>query len=52
MIADVRIGPGYTAVILNDGNVGVAYTFRETAATGCSAFMGDILGVRKVNVRL
>lgn len=37
---DVRIGLGYTAVMLDDGNVGVAYTFRENAATGCSAFMG------------
>lgn len=28
-ISDVRIGARYTAVLLEDGNVGVAYTFRE-----------------------
>jgi uncharacterized protein (DUF4213/DUF364 family) len=39
-LADVRIGLGYTAVTLEDGNVGVAYTFRENAAAGCSVFMG------------
>lgn len=39
-LADVRIGLGYTAVMLEDGNVGVAYTFRENAAMGCSVFMG------------
>jgi uncharacterized protein len=39
-LADVRIGLGYTAVMLEDGNVGVAYTFRENAAAGCSVFMG------------
>lgn len=33
-LADVRIGLGYTAVMLEDGNVGVAYTFRESAAAG------------------
>jgi uncharacterized protein len=39
-IVDVRIGLGYTAAKLEDGNVGVAYTFREKAAPGCSVFMG------------
>jgi uncharacterized protein len=39
-VADVRIGLGYTAVLLEDGNVGVAYTFRENAGTGCSVFTG------------
>jgi uncharacterized protein (DUF4213/DUF364 family) len=39
-LVDVRIGLGYTAVMLTDGNVGVAYTFREDAAAGCSVFMG------------
>ncbi|MHB0979839.1 MAG: Rossmann-like domain-containing protein [Thermoleophilia bacterium] len=31
-IADLRVGSRYTAVMLEDGNVGVAYTFRENAA--------------------
>ncbi len=39
-VADVRIGLGYTAVLLEDGNVGVAYTFRDQAQAGCSAFDG------------
>ncbi len=39
-IADVRIGLGYSAVMLDDGCVGVAYTFRENAPGGCSVFMG------------
>lgn len=40
LVADVRIGLGYTAVMLEDGNVGVAYTFRGNGAGGCSVFMG------------
>lgn len=36
-VADVRIGLGYTAVLLDDGAAGVAYTFRE-AAGGCSVY--------------
>jgi len=39
-IADVRIGLGYTGVTLENGDTGVAYTFRENAAAGCSVFMG------------
>lgn len=39
-LADVRIGLGYTAVMLEDGSVGVAYTFRENAGAGCSVFTG------------
>jgi len=39
-LADVWIGLGYTAVMLEDGNVGVAYTFRDNAVAGCSIFMG------------
>ncbi len=39
-IADVRLGLGYTGVMLADDNVGVAYTFREDAPGGCSVFMG------------
>ncbi len=36
----VLIGLGYTAVKLSDGRTGVAYTFRESAVSGCSVFMG------------
>lgn len=39
-VRDVRIGLGYTAVQLADGGVGVAYTFRNETASGCSVFKG------------
>jgi len=39
-LVDVRIGLGYTAVLLEDGSAGVAYTFHEQAAAGCSVFRG------------
>ena len=39
-IADVRIGLGYTAAMLTDNRVGVAYTFRKEARGGCSVFHG------------
>lgn len=37
-VAEVRIGLGYTAVLLTDKSLGVAYTFREEARGGCSVF--------------
>ena len=37
-VSDVRIGLGYTAVLLENGNAGVAYTFRDDAPGGCSAY--------------
>jgi uncharacterized protein (DUF4213/DUF364 family) len=37
-VADVRIGLGYTAVMLADDHVGVAYTFREEAKDCCTIF--------------
>lgn len=37
-IADVRIGLGYTGVMLDDGRAGLAYTFRNEAGHGCSVF--------------
>jgi len=40
LVADVRIGLGYTAVRLEDGRTGVAYTFRDTVFSGCSVFRG------------
>jgi uncharacterized protein len=39
-LADVRFGPRYTAAMLEDGNVGVAYTFREKVVADSSAFTG------------
>jgi uncharacterized protein (DUF4213/DUF364 family) len=42
LVADVRIGLGYTAVMLDDGGTGVAYTFRHSAGGGCSVFRGRI----------
>ncbi|MGD2121770.1 MAG: DUF364 domain-containing protein [Gemmatimonadota bacterium] len=38
VVSDVRIGLGYTAVALDDGRGGVAFTFREHAKGGCSVF--------------
>ncbi len=35
-VSDVRIGLGYTGVMLDDGSAGVAYTFRDKAGHGCS----------------
>lgn len=40
-VADVRIGLGYTAVLLETGQAGVAYTFREDLPGGCSPFEGE-----------
>jgi len=39
-VADVRIGLGYTAVMLANGDLGVAYTFRNEAQPGCTVFDG------------
>ena len=39
-LADVRIGTRYTAAMLEDGNVGVAYTYREKTAVDSSVFAG------------
>lgn len=39
-VSDVRIGLGYTAVMLADGRTGVAFTFRDLAEGGCSVFRG------------
>ncbi len=40
MVADVRIGLCYTAVLLDDGSAGVAYTFKEALPPGCDVFQG------------
>ncbi|NLO26354.1 MAG: DUF364 domain-containing protein, partial [Clostridiales bacterium] len=34
-LAEVRIGIGYTAVLLDDGSCGVAYTFRNELGPQC-----------------
>jgi len=39
-VADVRIGLGYTAVMLVDGRTGVAYTFRDQVQGCCAVFNG------------
>jgi hypothetical protein len=39
-IKDIRMGLGYTAAQLEDGSAGVAYTFRDSQAQGCSVFTG------------
>ncbi len=39
-VFDVRIGLGYTAVMLVDGRTGVAFTFRDQAPGGCAMFNG------------
>jgi uncharacterized protein (DUF4213/DUF364 family) len=37
-VLDVRIGIGYTAVQLDDGRLGLAYTFTESHKGGCDIF--------------
>jgi uncharacterized protein (DUF4213/DUF364 family) len=46
VIRDVRIGLGYTAVLLDSGACGLAYTFREEAEEGCSVLQqaGTVVG--------
>ncbi len=40
VVRDVRIGLGYTAVQLDDGRTGVAYTLGRELFRGCTAFGG------------
>jgi uncharacterized protein (DUF4213/DUF364 family) len=40
IVTDVRIGLCYTAVLLDDGAAGVAYTFKEYLPAGCDVFQG------------
>lgn len=39
-VAQVVVGLGYTAVMLEDGRAGVAYTLREQVQGGCGVFQG------------
>ena len=39
-VRDVRIGLRYTAVLLKNGQAGVAYTFHEKIKRGCHVFRG------------
>jgi len=39
-VKDVRIGLGYTAVMLEKGRTGIAFTFQEKMGRGCSVFGG------------
>lgn len=45
-VQDVRVGLGYTAVRLDTGTCGLAYTFRDEAAEGCCVMeqAGSIAG--------
>jgi|LQYC01.1.fsa_nt_gi uncharacterized protein (DUF4213/DUF364 family) len=40
-VKEVRVGLGYTGVLLEDGNAGVAYTFKGKLPDGCSIFTGE-----------
>ena len=39
-VKEARIGLGYTGVLLEDGNAGVAYTFKGKHSDGCAMFTG------------
>lgn len=41
-IADVRIGLGYTAVMLDNGQTGVGFTFHQDMPERCSLFTGSL----------
>ena len=47
-VADVRVGLGYTAVQLDDGRCGLAYTFRDEVHEGCCVISeaGTLMGRR------
>jgi uncharacterized protein (DUF4213/DUF364 family) len=46
VVTDVRVGLGYTAVQVDGGDVGLAYTFRSEAGHTCTALKmaGDLTG--------
>lgn len=44
-VHDVRIGLCYTAVELEDGNTGVAFTFRQEILPGCARSRGSLAGI-------
>jgi hypothetical protein len=44
-VADVRVGLGYTAVQLDDGRCGLAYTFRDDIQEGCCVIKAAGTGV-------
>lgn len=50
LVRDVRIGLGYTAVQLEDGRTGVAFTFGDRVLGGCCQFLdGPPLAGRKAS---
>jgi len=50
IVTDVRIGMCYTAVLLDNGSAGVAYTFRKEVPPGCACFQtGDRLAGQPVS---
>jgi uncharacterized protein (DUF4213/DUF364 family) len=42
-VTEVQVGPRYTAAMLEDGHVGVAYTYRQPADSGCETVAGRLL---------
>ncbi len=42
IVTDVRIGICYTAVMLDNGSTGLAYTFRHDISHGCASFQGNL----------
>jgi uncharacterized protein len=51
-VAELRIGSRYTAATLDDGNVGVAYTFRDTRAADPADLSGRRLPVGKTTTEI
>ena len=51
-LVDVRIGLYYTAVLLDDGAAGVAYTFRNEITSGSGSFHGarPLAGKKAIDV--
>ena len=51
-VADVRVGLGYTAVQLDDGRCGLAYTFRDDVQEGCCVISeaGTLTGRRAADL--
>ena len=40
LVVDARLGLGYTAVLLSNGQLGIAFTFLDDLGCGCSLFEG------------
>lgn len=51
-VRDVRIGARYTGVMLEDGNVGVAYTFRQGGAANPDPLLGGSSPIGRTTTEL